>query len=47
MARVKQAHDASHLGLLVVLDDPDSLEEVVLWFQQATSLTLTRRMAIR
>jgi hypothetical protein len=40
MARVKQAHDASHLGLLVVLDDPDSLEEVVLWFQQATSLTL-------
>lgn len=40
MARVKQAHDASHLGLLVVLDDPDSLEEVVLWFHQATSLTL-------
>src|SRR3954466_6284281 len=40
MARVKQAHDAVHLGLLVVLDDPDSLEEVVLWFQQATSLTL-------
>ena len=40
MARVKQAHDASHLGLLVVLDDPNSLEEVVLWFQQTTSLTL-------
>jgi hypothetical protein len=40
MARVKQAHDAAHLGLLVVLDDPESLEEVVLWFQQATSLTL-------
>jgi hypothetical protein len=40
IARLKQEHDASHLGLLVVLDDPDSLEEVVLWFQQATSLTL-------
>jgi hypothetical protein len=40
MARVKQAHHASHLGLLVVLDDPESLEEVVLWFQQATTLTL-------
>ena len=40
MARVKRAHDASHLGVLVVLDDPDSREEVVLWFQQATSLTL-------
>jgi hypothetical protein len=40
MARIKQEHGASHLGLLVVLDDPDSLEEVVLWFHQATSLTL-------
>jgi hypothetical protein len=37
IARLKQKHNASHLGLLVVLDDPDSLEEVVLWFQQATS----------
>ena len=37
---MKKAHDASHLGLLVVLDDPESREEVVLWFQQATSLTL-------
>jgi hypothetical protein len=40
MARVKREHSAAHLGLLVVLDDPDSLEDVVLWFHQATSLTL-------
>lgn len=40
MARMKRAHDATHLGLLIVLDDPDSVEEVVLWFQQATALTL-------
>jgi hypothetical protein len=40
MARLKQTHGASHLGLLIVLDDLDSLEEVVLWFQQAASLTL-------
>lgn len=40
MARLRKAHDASHLGLLFVLNDPDSLEEVVLWFEQATSLTL-------
>jgi hypothetical protein len=40
MARLKDAHDARHLGLLFVLDDPESLEEVVLWFEQATSLTL-------
>jgi hypothetical protein len=40
MARVKREHDAVNLGLLIVLDDPDSLEEVVLWFQQARSLTL-------
>jgi hypothetical protein len=40
MARVKERHRASHLGLLVVLDDPDSAEEVVLWFHQAQSLTL-------
>lgn len=40
MARLKRAHDASHLGMLFILDDPDSLEEVVLWFQQATTLTL-------
>jgi hypothetical protein len=40
MARVKRKHDAANLGLLVVLDDPDSVEEVVLWFQHAKSLTL-------
>ncbi len=40
MARVKQHHDAMHLGLLVVLGDPESAEEVVLWYQQSTSLTL-------
>ena len=40
MARLKREHQALHLGLLIVLDDPASLEEVVLWFQQATSLTL-------
>lgn len=26
--------------LLVILDDPDSLEEVVLWFHQASALTM-------
>ena len=40
MARMKERHHATHLGLLIVLDDPDSLEEVVLWFDQARSLTL-------
>lgn len=40
IAEIKRQHDASNLGFLVVLDDPDSLEEVVLWFQRATSLTL-------
>ena len=40
MARVKQRHDAVHLGLLVVVGDPESVEEVVLWYQQRTSLTL-------
>jgi hypothetical protein len=40
MRRLKLAHDAAHLGLLIVLDDPDSLEEVVLWYHQSTSLAL-------
>ncbi|WP_421994499.1 hypothetical protein [Reyranella sp.] len=40
MARAMKAHDAAHLGLLIVLDDPESLEEVVVWFHQTTSLTL-------
>ncbi len=40
MARVTKAHGARHMGLLVILDDPDSLEETVLWFHQASSLNL-------
>jgi hypothetical protein len=40
IADLKRAHHAAHLGLLVVLDDPASLEEVVLWFEEATTLTL-------
>lgn len=40
MARMKDQHGASHLGLLVVLDDPASEEEVVLWFHQSDHLTL-------
>lgn len=43
MARVKKAHGALNLGHLVVLDDPDSAEEVVLWLHQARSLTLVAR----
>ena len=39
-ARILEAYEASHLGLFVVLDDPDSLEAVMLWFQQETVLTL-------
>jgi hypothetical protein len=40
MAVLKQRHAASHLGLLVILDDPESTEEAILWLHQATSLTL-------
>jgi hypothetical protein len=40
IAEIKRKHDASNLGFLVILDDPESLEEVVLWFQQAGALTL-------
>jgi len=40
IAEIKRKHDARNLGFLVILDDPDSLEEVVLWFQQAGALTL-------
>jgi hypothetical protein len=40
IAEIKRKHGASNLGFLIILDDPDSLEEVVLWFQQATSLTM-------
>jgi hypothetical protein len=40
VALIKQSHDAANLGFLIILDDPDSAEEVVLWFQQAGELTL-------
>lgn len=40
IAFIKQKHDAVNLGFLIILDDPDSAEEVVLWFQQAGELTL-------
>jgi hypothetical protein len=40
IARVKHEREACNLGFLVVLNDPDSDEEVVLWFQRAASLTL-------
>lgn len=43
MARVKKANGALNLGHLVVLDDPDSAEEVVLWLHQSHSLTLVAR----
>lgn len=40
MATAKKRHAASHLGLLVILDDPESLEEAVLWLHRRSSLTL-------
>lgn len=40
IAQLMKAHDASHLGLLLILNDQDSLEEVILWFHEAASLTL-------
>jgi hypothetical protein len=40
MAEVKQKHEVSNCGLLVILDDPDSMEELVLWLQKGNSLTL-------
>ena len=40
MGRLKKAHAVSHLGLLLILDDPDSLEEVVIWLHRTASLTL-------
>ncbi len=39
-ARVMAAYKASHLGLFVALDDPQSMEAPVLWFQEAACLTL-------
>ncbi len=43
IARLKRQHGAAHLGFLAVLDDPESLEEVVLWFQKETTLTLVSK----
>ena len=40
IAQIKERHAAANLGLLAVLDDPDSLEEAVLWLHQETTLTL-------
>lgn len=40
MSRVIKDHHALHLGLLVILDDPGSIEEVVLWLHQSASLEL-------
>lgn len=40
IAAIKHKHGASNLGFLVILDDPESLEEVVLWFHQASALTM-------
>lgn len=40
IADIKVKYTASHLGFLVVLDDPDSLEEPVLWLCQAGTLTM-------
>ena len=40
IAEIGRKHGASNLGFLVILDDPDSLEEVVLWFHQASELTM-------
>lgn len=40
IAEIGERHAAANLGLLAVLDDPESLEEAVLWLHQATTLTL-------
>jgi hypothetical protein len=40
VAEIMQRHAAANLGVLAVLDDPDSREEAVLWLHQATTLTL-------
>lgn len=40
IAEISRKHGAYNLGFLVILDDPDSLEEVVLWFHQTSSLTM-------
>lgn len=40
IAEFKCEYGASNLGFLAILDDPDSMEGVALWFRQATSLTM-------
>lgn len=40
MARMKRAAPVPRISGLIVLDDPDSLEGVVLRFHQAAALTL-------
>jgi len=40
MSRMKRACAALHLGLLVVLGDPDTQDEAVVWIHQAAALTL-------
>lgn len=40
MAIVKKKHAASYVGILVILNDPESLEEAVLWLHRTSSLTL-------
>ncbi|MBL0899848.1 MAG: hypothetical protein IBJ17_14270 [Reyranella sp.] len=40
IAGIKERHAAANLGLLAVLDDPESPEEAVLWLHQETTLAL-------
>lgn len=40
VAALKKRHTAAHIGLLVILDDPDSIEETLLWLHQASTLAL-------
>ncbi len=40
MEQLRRSHGAARVGLLVVIDDPESPEEIVVWFQQETTLTL-------
>jgi hypothetical protein len=43
IATLKRSHQAAHAGLLVVLDDPETCEEIVVWLQQERTLTLISR----
>ena len=40
LVRMKRACDALHLGLLVVMGDPETQEEAIVWIHQAAALTL-------